>query len=138
MEMGLGLGEGLTGNVNINAVIVTRSTPSQCAIRLLSRQRVIGISWRIPLHRSPFFLHDQRRYANDGQCKPPPPRSPRAAFVVHFLRYYFAPSTLSFAISLFLHALLLLFSSLINFSLVFGSHKFPTLFCPLTLARPAQ
>lgn len=108
-------------------------------IRLLSWQRVIGISWRIPSHRSPFHAQSDMLMTGAAcpRCSLPLPLDgPRTAFVVHFLHYYVAPSSLSLSRSL--HALLLLFSSLINFSLVFGSHKFPTLFFPLTLASAVK
>lgn len=85
-------------------------------------QRVIGISWRIPSHCSPFQA--QGDMLMTGSCSPPSFDGPRAAFVVHFLRYYFSPAPFPSFSSCLRCALLLLFSSLINFSLVFGSHKF--------------
>lgn len=71
-------------------------------------QRVIGISWRIPQHCSPFQA--QGDMLMTGSTPSPLPRlfyGPRAAFVVHFLHYYYfspAPPT-TFSILLFMLAL---------------------------------
>lgn len=92
-------------------------------------QRVIGISWRIPQHCSPFQAQGDMLMTGS---------TPLLPYHVSFMGrgqlslYTFCiiiifplpPPHFPFFSSCLRFALLLLFSSLINFSLVFGSHKF--------------
>lgn len=68
-------------------------------------QRVIGISWQIPQHCSPFQAQgDMLMKGSTPLPLPPLFYGPRAAFVVHFLHYYFSPAPL-FYVLLFMLAL---------------------------------